>query len=645
MEQKTLAKLLRRQIVAISAADQWDTYLFPDDIPINIAMPRDLAQLKTLLPGREVYLVAGSDVIRNASAYRSTQPGSAAEYNHIIFYRGEDADSGRQDFSGIIRGKLRVLTLPAFYETVSSTRIREYVTGDWISRCWSIRSCSRSSTKTACISASRSRRASFRGRSCNITSICPDAPELPEKMREALLAHPSPIGVGCPPERGACGVGRRPHHSGAGAYDRLGSLEAAREVRQRASGRLLLVDALGFPDGVRDMERCRMLLNELLARSLDGDHTYAVCRCAPENAALREALLQLGFLPIPSGDGVYCVDMRAPVMLLQDVMLTIKQPHHDDPAVKAAVMRARPRLRAALGRMFPGKLLLCFDSELLNQSLMERVQRIGGVDKLAPGERLCRDMCVPYGKILSDVVVPHIVTKTLHAEKCFDADLRRFDILEFPGYSPLRNQVRMLKSFERPVLLVDDLLHNGYRIEKLDKIFREEGFEPEKIVVAILSGRGRDIMQAQGRAVECEYFIPNLHYWVTESLLYPFLGGDSVEGTRSRKRSLPSINLILPYYYPNYFRDAAPERVYALSETALENALEILRALEKAHQEQFASMLTIRRLGEALYRPRLPEQGQCMLHDGSLPASAYLLDSLQQLNRIRRKEPAEHELL
>ena len=124
---KTLAKLLRRQIVAISAADQWDTYLFPDDIPINIAMPRDLAQLKTLLPGREVYLVAGSDVIRNASAYRSTQPGSAAEYNHIIFYRGEAADSGRQAFSGIIRGKLRVLTLPAFYETVSSTRIREYV--------------------------------------------------------------------------------------------------------------------------------------------------------------------------------------------------------------------------------------------------------------------------------------------------------------------------------------------------------------------------------------------------------------------------------------------------------------------------------------------------------------------------------------
>ena len=32
---KTLAKLMRRQIVVMSVADQWDTYLFPDDIPID----------------------------------------------------------------------------------------------------------------------------------------------------------------------------------------------------------------------------------------------------------------------------------------------------------------------------------------------------------------------------------------------------------------------------------------------------------------------------------------------------------------------------------------------------------------------------------------------------------------------------------
>lgn len=68
---KTLPKLLRRRIVSISTADQWDTYLFPDEIPVNIAMPDDLARLRQLFPGRDVYLVAGSDVIANASAYQA----------------------------------------------------------------------------------------------------------------------------------------------------------------------------------------------------------------------------------------------------------------------------------------------------------------------------------------------------------------------------------------------------------------------------------------------------------------------------------------------------------------------------------------------------------------------------------------------
>nr|MCQ2356160.1 hypothetical protein [Methanocorpusculum sp.] len=124
---KTLAKMLRRQIVSISVADQWDTYLFPDDIPINIAMPRDLVRLQQVLHSRELYLVAGSDVILNASAYRSTEPGTAADYNHIIFYRADSDQAQQSRFDEIIRGKLQVLTLPAFYESVSSTRIREYV--------------------------------------------------------------------------------------------------------------------------------------------------------------------------------------------------------------------------------------------------------------------------------------------------------------------------------------------------------------------------------------------------------------------------------------------------------------------------------------------------------------------------------------
>ena len=65
------------------------------------------------------------------------------------------------------------------------------------------------------------------------------------------------------------------------------------------------------------------------------------------------------------------------------------------------------------------------------------------------------------------------------------------------------------------MLLIDDLLHNGYRLEKLDPLFREQGVEIERIIVGILSGRGLDLMREQKRNVDCEYFIPNLLFWFT----------------------------------------------------------------------------------------------------------------------------------
>ena len=74
-----LPKLLRRQIANMSVADQLDVYLFPDQIPVNIASPEDLSRLRALFSHRRLYLVAGSDVIRNASAYQSSAPGSAGE--------------------------------------------------------------------------------------------------------------------------------------------------------------------------------------------------------------------------------------------------------------------------------------------------------------------------------------------------------------------------------------------------------------------------------------------------------------------------------------------------------------------------------------------------------------------------------------
>ncbi len=161
-------------------------------------------------------------------------------------------------------------------------------------------------------------------------------------------------------------------------------------------------------------------------------------------------------------------------------------------------------------------------------------------------------MCVPYGKILADEVVPNTVTKTLHADKVYAANMESFSILEAPGYSSLSGQVRTIKSFRRPVILVDDLLHWGHRIHALDHIFKEERVEIRSIVVGLMSGQGRDLMLTQGQTVDCEYFIPNLNHWLTESSLYPFIGGDSIDRPEEFSWKRPSINMILPLCEPHF---------------------------------------------------------------------------------------------
>ena len=55
----------------MSVADEFDVYLFPHDIPVNLATPEDLDRLREVFSGRELYLAVGSDVVANASSYKA----------------------------------------------------------------------------------------------------------------------------------------------------------------------------------------------------------------------------------------------------------------------------------------------------------------------------------------------------------------------------------------------------------------------------------------------------------------------------------------------------------------------------------------------------------------------------------------------
>ena len=649
---KAQPSLVRRQIVSMSVADEFDVYLFPHDIPVNLATPADLDRLRAVFAGRELYLAVGSDVVANSSSYRAApSEGSVHSLNHIVFRRSSNAEGHEIDADlSCITGRVIQLQLPTHLEDISSTRIRENidlgrdisslidpVVQDFIYR-------------NSLYLREPQYKQILRAGDLEFSLISQPDRRLWEELTEVLLQD-----QGQPPEidprDGVCilrDTGPRPRVLGfltmrtvnsGGLYEALGDAALADYIRKHTAGRIQLLTGLYMvrsPGGNYDVGQ--LLMTEALSRSMGDDCGYAVWHASASDAVL-DLLERQGFVraELPSAKPLLLVDMRSPSVLLQNIPTTLKEPFSSDPGVLAAVRTAHCRMQRALTGMYPGSLILSLNAEVIYHRLVRKIVDLNGVSPEPTVPRvLGPKMCVPFGKILRGNAIPNTVTKTIHTDKVFAQDLRSFSIENFPGYAPLESQIRTVHSFRRPVILVDDLLHSGNRINALDPLFRQEGVVIDRVLVGLLSGRGRDLMAAKGRSVDCVYFVPNLRSWFVESTMYPFIGGDTVGHDEPSVPGLtPAVNLILPYAFPRFYKDCGREAVFRFSRACLENARDILLALETTFRERYARNLTLSRLSEAVILPLSPDKGSCLHYDPSLPASVFLQNDLRMLLRMR----------
>ena len=328
-------------------------------------------------------------------------------------------------------------------------------------------------------------------------------------------------------------------------------------------------------------------------------------------------------------------DMRRPLVLNRNVDTAIKQPLASRPAVAAAVSAARIRLQEALTGLYPGNLVLSLSAGVIYHRLLQRITARNGVpaEPLVP-RQLGPDICVPYGKILRGVTVPNTVTKTLRTDKVYEPDLSAYSIEAYPGYSPLPDQVRTIRAFDRPVILVDDMLHDGKRIRRIAPLLAETNTPVDMVLVGYLTGMGRDLMEQLGYEADAIYYLPNLRLRFVESTLYPFIGGDTVRRSEGLPGGLqPAVNRILPYAAPE-FTGMDQKTAWELSLCCLENARDILLALETEFRALYARNLTLNRLGEAVILPLCPDKGGCT-YDISRAASTCLEGDIEILKRMR----------
>jgi len=386
----------------------------------------------------------------------------------------------------------------------------------------------------------------------------------------------------------------------------------------------------------------QILITESLAYAISKDYEYAIFKPILQELyapSLIELLYLHGFKKVETTDPsltALVVDMNSPCVLNLDVENILKEPFRSSPRVKQVITSTRKKLQQALSNLYPGELVLSFDSDVLHQQMIKKVCNENNVPiKISHNKQNGDAMCVPYGDILDKYIVPNTVTKSLHIEKFFNPYVKKFHIGEFPYYLNLQHQIKMIKSFNRPVILVDNILHKGYRVKALDPLLKKESVNVKKIIVGILSGQGKDLMDMRHRDVDNVYFIPRLKVWFNENTLYPFIGGDALwRGFYPKRNLLPSINLILPYTYPVFIKNASSKNIFELSRVCIENSIELLRILENEYHILYARNLTLASLGEVFTIPRCPDIGHNMNYDLNISPSHYLENDLQQLVRL-----------
>lgn len=655
---KTQPNKIRRKIVNMSVASEENIYLFPEDIPINIGNPEDLGKLRSLFPDCEVYMVAGSDVVENASSYTlEVVENSIQTFPHILFLRDKESEIGnhRKTTYECIKNEVIELKLPKQFEDISSTRIRENIDNnrditnliDTMAQNYIYENSLylREPQYKRLLKSKNIEVMVYSYYSEGVQAIKNGnlKAEILENILESYKGNMTSVVIWEDIKlKKIAGIMLYKLVSTTDLYKEFGDVKLAEYVRKNTSGKIVLIEKYYINNDNKIDEINQILLTETIGQTLKEDYTYCIFSMKKDKIPrnMIGVLERQGFLPLEKVENreIYVVDMKSPITLFHNIQTVVKEPFNENENVLKELKKAHYRLQIALTKLFKGMLVISFDVGIMYNRLITLITKANRVSKEATVPRKLGDkMCVPYGKIMRGAVIPNTVTKALHTEKAFDSEINTFTIKEFPQYLPLNQQVRTIKSFRRSVILVDDLLHQGFRINNLEPILNQENLDIERVVVGILSGLGRDLMEIQGREVESAYFVPSLKYWFVETTMYPFIGGDGIaERQAEEKNMLPSVNLILPYVMPKFNGEVDEEDIYNLSKVCLQNAKNIIKVLEKEYQHTFERSLTLDRLNEVIIAPRIPDQGSCLQYDYSISPSVYIDSDLERLARLNR---------
>lgn len=645
---------IRKKIVDISIADEFGTYLLPESSRINLGNPADLMKLKSMFSNKEIYVVASEEMFLNESIYKQKLiKNSIYSFNHLIFTTNNFTEDSKKIKLNEVKEKIKgnIIELGKLIDSGSKNSYKDL----------SLLIDSQASKyiyNTSIYLREQQNKIVANKRPFKIEIINDLSENIVDEIGHYIFMYTNlyeNIGEELVNKNISLLVIRENsksnkllgfsafHHIGtAQMYHEFGNIDIANYVRENTSGKIIIIDGMYTNPTETIPELEQTLLTETLLYCLKNDFTYALyCNTLLNYDSDKTfELLELhGFKKLNVGDfkkDIYAVDMKFPICLTLDIQNYIKEPLISSQKIKDLILDTRKKLKSALTKLYPNSLVLSFDVQMLQQALVEKVSEVCHcTSKISNDESKNEYICVPFGNVLNGRLVAKLATKSLHLEKYFNYDTGDFEIMENPFYSSISEQIDVIKAFNKPAILVDDVMHNCHEIVGIDKILKAKDVDVRKIIAGILSSQGKDTMEIQGREVDSAYFIPNLRLWLRESMLYPFFGGNTVSSENELKLNLiPSINQILPYTSPSFMKDAAKDVIYDLSMLCLENAKDISKALEREYKNIFDKNLVLKNLCEVLITPRCPVKGKNLYYDLNQKISDYIENDIKNLVRI-----------
>lgn len=613
---KPLPYHVRRNIIDMSISQEADMYIFPSDIPINISNEENIRTLQTLFDCREVTMLVGADVIEGASAYEKNH--LLMEMPHLVYVRRNMESEAGKLIDKKLKGDHKLIALETEIQFISSTLIRDSIDNgrdihhlvnpmvrDYIME---HKLYKRDEPYKSSIGQSIYMMQVEKELSIEDTKWIKNVTK--EEIEEHILRFSPTVlrFTDSDTDELICMC----------IYENIQLIDLYRFfddahlitiLREKTRGSIAYLHGIFVHDDYVHLQED--LLNETFAHIVSSHYDNIMYTNKMRyNKEFTEFFHQAGFTAAYQ-TGEYetlLVDCSNPITINFDIEKYIKKPYSEHPDVVQKIEDNRKALKASLKHLFPNTLLLSFTRQMINQKLIERISRYNRVPSQPQEHRILgTNMAVPFGEHLNGEIVPNTVTKTIHTEKVFNQEITSFTIDSFPGYLALDEQCRTIKAFNRPVLLVDDLLHKGYRIRVVKPALERENVEIKKLFVGILSMQGLEFSMEENLDVDYCYLIPRLRYWFIESDLYPYIGGNQVEKATRNGSLLPSINLIFPYVSPAFIREGTNDALYAFSETCLDNAYELFTTLESIYLDLNGKTVALRDIFDVLNNPRIPD--------------------------------------